>query len=448
MRRVVLLSALVALAVAMLAPARASAGSNFPFFNGPIQNVPVTDPQDVVYDYYGDFAWVLSRGVPPTIRHYEIHGDGRWEFIGDTNLGPTDDPTFIDWTEDGDLVVGDDEHGEYLFFDAGTGEYLGSEPYGVGTEFLNGLANAFFASVVSDFGTDSEPGSLWIGSHRSFLMELAFGDQIHPNGVDLLPDYRKAKLRKLIVSLILLIDAQNSDILELSDSADPQVLDTLPGPPGATGAFPPRDIVVFPINWQANDLKPARHVVGVPDPSLHRIYLSEGPDGPWALAYQKDLGRPVRMDANCKQAAATYFDADVVRIFRLRSPRGSECEELVDVVATGGGGSAFGLALKPYFDGSASTRISFALPGRDADDKRVGTSAARAATRVRTGAKSLKVTAGHIKHFRLRLSPRAARRLAAALSQYHHVGGTIKVRVRNHAGRKAVVKRRIRLRQR
>ena len=154
----------------MPAPARTSA-AKFPFFNGPIQNLPVTAPQDVVYDYYGDYAWVLSRGVPPTIRHYEIHGDGRWEFIGDTEPGITDDPTFIDWTEDGDLVVGDDEHGEYLFFDSDTGEYLRLSALRRGVEFLNGLANAFLASVVSDFGTDSEPGSLWIGSHR----ELADG---------------------------------------------------------------------------------------------------------------------------------------------------------------------------------------------------------------------------------------------------------------------------------
>ena len=277
-------------------------------------------------------------------------------------------------------------------------------------------------------------------------MELPFGDQIHPNGVDLLPDYRKAKLRKLIISRILLIDAQNNDILELSDSADPEVVEPC-RPPGATGALPPRDIVVFPINWEANDRKPARHVVGVPDPSLHRIYLSEGPDGPWALAYQKDLGRPVRMDANCKQAAATYFDADVVRIFRLRSPRGPSAKSWSMSSPPAGrqrlrpGAEALLRRLGEHAD-------QLRAAGHDADDKRAGTGAARAAARVRTGAKSLKVTAGHIKHFKLGLSPRAARRLAAALSQYHHVGGTIKVRVRNHAGRKTVVKRPIRLRQR
>ena len=194
------------------------------------------------------------------------------------------------------------------------------------------------------------------------------------------------------------------------------MLGTLPGPPGASGIKPPRDIVVAPLNFRSNDNRPALYPLFVPVPALGQVYWSSGPAGPWFRVFDTATGGPIRADATCKQLAVTDFAANAVRILRLRGPRGSECEQLADVVAGGGSlAGGFRLRVEPRVDASARMRIT--LGG------------------VRSKAKAFKVTAGTIHSVRVRLLPAAVRRLLGALSRTGHLRGTVKPRLQEQGRR-------------
>jgi hypothetical protein len=422
---------LVLAAVLLLLPGAASAETGFKTIR-PQQTISILNPQDVVYDYYGDHAYVITKDPSPRIVLYHINGDGFWEFEDFIALGAGADPSFIDWTWDGYLVVGDDNSERYLFYDDETGEFVGSEPYGASVQFLTGLAQGFYGEISADFGDGFSAGSLWYGP--GFGMELVMPDTRTPNGIELLPDPPKtldvmsadASAAKRLRSVLLVIDANNSKILRVRDAATPSLGGTLPGPPGASGIKPPRDIAVGALNFRSDDDKPAVYPVFVPVPALGQVFWSSGPSGPWHRVFDNPTGAPIRSDATCNQLAVTDFAADAVRILRLRAPRGSECEQLADVVAGGGSlARGFRLRVEPRVDAQARMRV------------RLGG--------IRSRAKSFAVTTGTIKTVRVRFSPGAVRRLLAKLARRGHLRGIVKTRFQNQNGETAVIKRGLRL---
>jgi hypothetical protein len=442
------------LGISLLAPAGLSAlDVNLPKAQL-IQQVGVEKPSDLVYDPFSPHAYVLSKGPPPSVMKYRRQLNGPWVLEDQLELPPGSDPQNIDARRaPSGLLVG------LVVTDPGRRKILNIDPknFAIATEldfppafgFPTGIADGFETEVAADFGlvtlTTSQPGSLWFPG-PDFSSRLPFGDSIHPNGVSLLPDTAKPQ-KGVIQSDFLIVDAGNGSLLRVDDATIPSLIETLPGPPGAGGLNPPRDVAVVPLNLNPNPNQAGIYPIYVPVPQLDQVFQSPGPGGPWAPLFPQPIEAPVRADASCDSLAVTRFNDNLVDIFALQAPKGSICAEIAQLFAKGAvtKGGKLPVEVKAYLTATAAKLRAIFTGG--GSSKSAGASGASASA-VRSRAKKVDLEAGTVDKVKVQFSPGAIAILAEALQNRGRLKGKLKLEVTSPAGEKTTVTQPIVLRKR
>jgi hypothetical protein len=413
----------------------------------PVTQISIQKPTGVEYDPYTPHVWITQVGPPPAIQVWHVNEDGSADFEHLIPLPSDSDPGDIYYDyEDDVFVVQDHARNRYFEVCPECGS-VREFPLIQHIDFASGAQYGFHSWVMTDFGNGTSAGSLLYGDN--FTSKLQFGDTITPNGVSLLTGLSKIAGSQ-IPSQYVVIDAQNNDVINVSDTPTPQVLGSEPGPPGASGLKPPRDIDVDPVNLNPDPLGVARHLVLVPVPDLGNVYASLNGTGPWQPISSTPFGRPTRVASSCEAIGVTDFTNNVVTIFNEKPPKTSECEGLADLIIGSGGGGApltdngkFVIGLKAYADANGGAKADFnAFLGQH---RRL----ARAATldrKVSTGTKKVKLRAGRITRLKLKLSRSARSAVFAALQRRHKVTGKLTLRVKTPSGRKFKLSQGIRIR--
>ena len=247
-----------------------------------------------------------------------------------------------------------------------------------------------------------------------------------------------------IPSLFLVIDANNNDLIKVSDAATPQVLGTEPGPPGAGGLKPPRDVATDPVNLTTNPFGPATHLVLVPVPDLGNVFASRNGTGTWQPISSTPFGRPTRVAASCDTIAPTDFTNNKVTFFNEKPPKDSSCEDAFDIVASGApltDAGRFAVALKAYADAHGGMKADF---NAFLTQHRLARPAL--ARKASTGTRKVKLVAGRVTRVKLKLSGRARAAVFAALAHRHRLNGKLTLRLKTPSGRTVKVTSPIRIR--
>ncbi|MDQ2938985.1 MAG: hypothetical protein M3R23_00470 [Actinomycetota bacterium] len=438
------LSIFAALSFLLLAlPAGASAQDGF-------TQITVPKPTGVAFDPYSPHVFIPQVGPPPGVQVWHQNDDGSADFEALIPLPADSDPGDIYYdSEDDTYIVQDHAKDRYFEVCANCGSVTVHD-LAVNIQFATGIAYGYNNWVMSDFGDGTSAGSLFYGP--GFTSQLLFGDTIVPNGVALLTGTGPVKHGN-IPSEFLVIDAQNNGLVEVSDAKTPAVIGTEPGPPGAGGLKPARDVAVDPVNLNSNPLAAATHLVLVPVPDLGNVYASRNGTGTWQAISSTAFGRPTRVDADCEHIGVTDFTNNVVTIFNEKPPKKSECEDIVDLIVGAGSGAPltaagqFKVGIKAFVDAGGDVNASFSVGGF-ATKRAFGRGAERAvlAKKATSRSKKVRLTAGKLKKVKLKFSGHAKSALFAALQQRHKAVGTLKLRVKTASGRKATVKQRIRIR--
>jgi hypothetical protein len=460
--RLALISAAGALAISLLVPAGSSAASAQPSgdvtlpVTFPVQQIGVPRPSDLVFDPY-DNAYVISKGPPPRVIAYDVAPSDLpvWVEGQQVELPPGTDPQTIDYFsgEEGQsdfLVITDPGRRKFLYLDAVTLAILDERDFPPGFEYPGGTAEGFKTQVAADFGlvtlNTSVPGSLWSPA-PAFPSQLPFGDSIHPNGVDLLPDSDEPQDSE-VPSEFLVIDAESSRLYEISDAVMPDIIGKVPVVPGAGGVNPPRDVAVSPLNLNPNPNEAGVHPIYIPVPNFGQVFQSADRFGPWSETLQKTTGRPVRVDASCDSIAFTDFSNDLVNIYAVQAPPGAVCVEIAQLFAKGAvteGGKLPVEVKASLYSTAAELRAAFKAGGGSGKSGRAGGASASA---VRSRAKKVDLEAGSVDKVKLKFSPGAIANLADALQDRGRLKGKLKLEVTSPAGEKTTVTQPIVLRKR
>jgi hypothetical protein len=416
----------------------------------PVEQLTVVKPTGMSFDPYSPHVFITQVGPPPGVQVWHENEDGSDVFEHFIPLPADSDPGDIYYDSEDDVFVVQDHAKPRLFeidADSGAVQIIDlSAPI----KFATGIQYGFDNWVMTDSGTGGSPGSLFYGA--GFTSQLQFGDSIAPNGVALLTGTKPVK-HSSIPSEFLVIDSQNNDLIEVSDAKTPAVIGTKPGPPGAGGLKPPRDIAVDPLNLNSNPLGAATHLVLVPVPDLGNVYAARNGTGTWQAISSTPFGRPTRVDADCEHIGVTDFTNNVVTIFNDKPPEKAECEDIVDLIVGGGSGAPltaggqFKVGIKAFVDAGGDVNASFGVGGF-ATKRAFARGAGRAVLAKKATSRSKKVhlTAGKLTKVKLKFSGHAKSALFAALQQRHKAVGTLKLRVKTASGRKATVKQKIRIR--
>jgi hypothetical protein len=263
-----------------------------------------------------------------------------------------------------------------------------------------------------------------------------------PNGSALLPDLKNYRYEilnvprvsaaggstvwptrastRVIPSAFLVIDAQNNRLVWVSDQAHPTLLGSTPGPPAATGAFPPRDVAVSPLNYNRNFSGAGSHPIIVPVPGVGNVFVLRNRS--WKALSSTPFGRPQSVAASCSAVVVGDYHNSVVTIFRFTQPKAAVCEELVNVALAGTRVGSPTVLVKPYGNFKAAVSVGLNL-GRASRSRIVTTNTPRASLR-----------AGRIAQVGVRFSAAESAAIAAALRRSGHLNGTVRLRLTNHAG--------------
>jgi hypothetical protein len=422
----------------------------------PVEQITITKPTGLSFDPYSPRVFITQVGPPPGIQIWHENEDGSDVFEHFIPLPADSDPGDIYYDSEDDVFAVQDHAKPRLFvIDADSGAVLQIIDLSAPIKFATGIQYGYNNWVMTDSGTGGSPGSLFYGA--GFTSQLQFGDSIAPNGVALLTGTKPVK-HSSIPSEFLVIDSQNNDLIEVSDAKTPAVIGTEPGPPGAGGLKPPRDIAVDPLNLNSDPLAAATHLVLVPVPDLGNVYAARNGTGTWQAISSTPFGRPTRVDADCEHIGVTDFTNNAVTIFNEKPPKKAGCEDLVTFTlprhfSIGGepaGGFVTAVYVKSFVDGKGKMTMGVHLGvGFRLDRTGAGSLAGRRgplARNVTSRARKVHLKAGRVSKVNLKFSGHASSALFAALQQRHKAIGTLKLRVKTPSGRKATVKQRIRIR--
>jgi hypothetical protein len=420
------LATLIAVALAsLLAASGASARSlSLPVVRQ-VAQATVLKPNGVAYDKYFGEAWVSSVGPPPRLYAFSTTDFSPQGYI---NLPADSDPGSMAFGPDGYLYVIDHAHKRVFQVCTECGDF-NVITFTSNVDFLTDYIDGYRSGpMLLDFGNGFSAGSIWSGA--GFMSRFLLPDTITPNGGEILPDTAKpAKGR--IPDEILIADAENNHLVGISDTPTPAVLGTISVLPGNPGLQPPRDVTVNPLNLNPNVAGPAIHPIYVAFPDLG-IYESAGPTGPWTQIPATGIGRPTQVASDCDTVGATSFSQNLVTFFDVTQPKGSHCEDFVELLLKPGSGAPLTLAggLEAYVTGGGKIEAVLGGSARSA-------SAAESKSR-----KKLRFTAGKVTKFKIKL-PSA---VAAVLRNKHKAIITVKIKVTGRTGQKATVIRRVRIR--
>ena len=410
----------------LLAAAPASATSiQLPLVHQ-VTQVSVLKPNGVAYDGYNDEVYVTSVGPPPRVYLY----DGN-DFVakGAIDLPSDAEPGAIAFGPDGYLYVVD--HAKDRIFricpDCGDVTEI-TFPSSVQfiTDYIDGYRSG---PTLLDFGDSFSAGFLWFGG--GFSMKVPMPDTITPNGGDILNDTAKPRQGR-IQDEILMADAENNQIVRIGDTPTPAFLGTIHGLPGNPGLQPPRDLDVNPLNLNPSVSGPAIHPIFVAFPDLG-ILESLGPNGPWIQIQASGIGRPTQVSSDCTTIGATSFSQNLVTFFKQDEPKGSHCEDFVELLVKSLGGTTdapvMGGSVKSYVDGKALIGVGYA--------EEHGRTAFSAKARMTKA----KLTAGKLSKFKLRL-PSA---VGGELRRKHRAVVKVRIKIKAPTGQTTKVVRRVRI---
>jgi hypothetical protein len=406
-----------------------------------IAQASVPKPNGIAYDPYSDEVFVTSVGPPPRVYIYRekpfVHE------VGFINLPEGTDPGAAAFGADGYLYVVDHTGERVLVIDPESGEVAQSLLTPPSVQFVTGYVQLYHltmqaARAVLDFGDSFSAGSIWYGS--GFQQRLMMSDTITPNGGDLLTDIAKPS-KGQISDELLIADAENNQLVRVSDSDTPAVLGTIGGLPGNPGLQPPRDLDINPLNLNTDVSGPALHPIYVPFPDLG-VFESAGPNGPWIQIPSANIGRPTQVDSDCETVGATSFSQNLVTFFKQDQPKGSHCEDLVELLilaapkqTTGESlGIQFALGIKAYVQAHGKLDIL----GGGGGARKQGASA----TEAKSKAKKVRLTAGRVTKVKLKLPSS----VSAAVRAHRNATFKIRLRLTSPTGERAKVIRRIRAR--
>jgi hypothetical protein len=385
------------------------------------------------WEHYA-IAWVLVEGPPPRVF---VVSD---TYLAHTafDLPPGTDAQTIDYDQaTGRLIVADDAHGRFLYIDARTGELLAEQPFPPAFEYPTGTAEGYVQpQVAADFGPPGSAGSLWFG--EGFAGRLTFSGTIHPNGVALLPDAGDVE-GDLIPSEFLVNDAENGNLIRVSDETSPTVTGTVEGPTDAGGTSPSRDVAVVPMNFAEPD-EPGVHPILMSVPALHQVYYQLGTGGTWAplLLNPDPEGRPVRVAVNCDLIVTTDFSKGVVSFYALEGvPHDAVCTEIANPFLASRISKAWKLKVdvKAYVDlGPPDTVVLRA----EIDWKK---------KTITSRPTNVELAAGGIGQFKLGFSRLAEGTLEDAFEDRKRLKGRLELEVMDPAGGKAFVMQGVLLRK-
>jgi hypothetical protein len=483
------LSTLGAVGVGLFAlPALASAAPPV-HLKGPTQTIAVAKPSDVAFDPFSGDLYVTSRGDPPSLLVYRrvcpasrssqrdaatasgecanaptVTGEtGLFTLLSGDVLPPGTVARALEFGTDGYVWVLDDGNDLLYKFRPAILQIVGTFP--LPADRANGLAFGYRTDALETAGNadTGEPGSAFFGQVPSLPLGLSFGDTRFPNGVDLLPGIGGLRNGR-VPSAFLFYDAQNNDVLEVSDTAGvPGIVDASPGPPDASGATPGTDLDVTPF-----DVDPQKNGAGadpylIPAPGQGQIYEATEPGKPYQPLLQTPTGRPVRVDTSCdpNQIAWADFTNDQVSVSKVDDPKRAQCDNFFDLIAFSAVAGFRALSDNQY----AYAVFSFPLAGDTGLTKtqlrlkvlefvqthRVrrmasqGHATAMLARGVAASGGKVRGKAGRVKKVKLRFSRRESQAIRATLRRRHRINGSLRVQVKSGAGERATVKRRIRI---
>jgi hypothetical protein len=433
---------LVAIAAALLVLPTAAGAAKIT-----TEQIIIPKPTGVAYDPYSPHVWITQVGPPPGIQVWHENADGSVTFEHFIPLPSDSDPGDIYYDYQGDeFIVQDHAQNRHFHVNPESGT-VGVHVLPGSVQFATGLQYGFHSWVMTDFGNGTSAGSLLYGP--DFGSKLQFGDLIAPNGVALLTGLAKIKAAQ-IPSEYVVIDAENNDVINVSDTATPAVTGSEPGPPGAGGLKPPRDIAVDPVNLNPDPFGVARHLVLVPVPDLGNVYASLNGTGPWQPISSTPFGRPTRVAATCDTIGVTDFTNNVVTLFNEKPPKNSQCEDIVDLIIGGGSGAPltnagkFAVSMKSFVDGNGNMQADF--NAFLTQHRLLRGSSSRLARKASTGNRKVRLQAGRVTKVNLKLGRRARAAVFAALQHRHRLKGTLTLRLKTPSGRKVKLSKPIRIR--
>jgi DNA-binding beta-propeller fold protein YncE len=405
------------------------------------QVTPLLKPSGVAFDPYTGDAWVARVGPPPAVVRFHRTSLGLWVPAEVIDLPSLADPTDLYFSPvDGKLIVVDAEkNGRLIVVCIRCHVVVDTVSLDSAVKFPTAVINGFKANVLTDFGDGTSAGSLWSGPR--FATRLPLPDTITPSGIALLAGVGRV-VNDRIPSQFLIIDANNNKLVRFSDASTPALLGTVPGPPGASGLKPPRDVAVDPLNL-ASLSGAAIHPILVPDPDLGNVFWEAPLGGTWHAISATPLGRPARVAASCNALAVTDFTNGTVSFFKQTPPRQAHCEDLLELLVEGGAPlSELALGMKALADAQKG-RVSLWFTTPSPKARNAG--GAVLARRISAPAKRVRLRAGRVTHVQLRFSRQSLAAIRAALRRSHRLFGTIAVRVTGAGGETATVSRQIRL---
>jgi hypothetical protein len=426
MRKSGSLAAVIAVAIgSLLAASGASAKSlSLPVVHQ-IAQASVVKPNGVAYDRFAGEAWVSSVGPPPRLYAFSTTDFTPRGYI---SLPADSEPGSMAFGPDGYLYVIDHAHKRVFQVCTECGDFnviTFTSDVNFLTDYIDGYRSG---PMLLDFGNSFSAGSIWSGA--GFMSRILLPDTITPNGGGILPDIAKAAKGRISDEL-LIADAENNHLVGISDTPTPTVLGTISVLPGNPGLQPPRDVDVNPLNLNPNVGGPAIHPIYVAFPDLG-LYESAGPTGPWIQIPTSNIGRPTQVASDCDTVGATSFSQNLVTFFDVTQPKGSHCEDFVELLLKPGSGAprTFAGGLEAYVTGGGKIEAVLGGSARSA-------SAAESKSR-----KKLRLTAGKVTKFKIKLPSG----VAAALRNKHKAIITVKIKVTGRTGQKATVIRRVRIR--
>ena len=283
---------------------------------------------DAATNQYGK-DYFLTKDPPQLLIHDEEIG----QVVHVSDLPPGTDPQTLDWDKEGNrFVVSDTANGRWLFLDV-SGQVIGEQQFPLEFEYPTGGANGFeLEDVFADFGPPGSPGSLWYGGE--FGNGLLMPGSAHPNGVDVLPDAGEPSTDQIVSKIVaefLVNDAENGDLIRVTDAATPSVIGTVEGPAGVGGVSPSRDVAVVPVLIDVSKSS-AVHPILMSVPALHQVFYQLGTNGEWLPLFSNPdpAARPVRLAVDCDSLVTTDFSNGLVTFYELEGvPKEAACTEIV-----------------------------------------------------------------------------------------------------------------------
>jgi hypothetical protein len=288
--------------------------------------------------------------------------------------------------------------------------------------FIGDGAAGFNTDVLTDYG-DVNSGSIWYGPNLDQQLVIP---SIHPQEIDF-SAYGEVN-KNVIASGFYVVPSVSSEVLELSDSEPPAVMDTYAGPAGATQLA---GIGISPLDLDPSAKANRPMFVSVPSEGgidTGNVYATkwtklEAGAG-WQPISSTPIGSPTGITATCNWLGVNDYARDWFKLFRLGPPAGATCDATIAMVIkeTKKRQLTVTAVITPYMDGTGNATASFSLPSHKG-----GKSTVRAKAKV-------DLTAGRVGNVNLKFTKAATAAVNDAVQSVSRLKGAATVKVTDEGG--------------